>query len=362
MRDVQLFTDKETGADMIGTEFLYGFGLGNQLFWYVTARAAALDHGCDFGICNPEALANNMHSKSGMYFMDIDLGKTIPEEDKKKYRIFEDHDVRLYLGNSRHDMTHGAYISGVDPEFTDIQDNTLLYGNLQAEAYFDKYKEQIKEWLRVKPEYDSHEYTKDNLCIIHLRCGDYSNSPELWLDRKYWVNGIHQMRKIRSDMEFLAVTDDVEAAHKILPEIKAIRNDIGKDYATIKNARYLLLSNSSFAVFPAMTSDTLQYAIAPKYWARHNVSDGYWASEQNIYSFLHYMDRKGKIFTPEECRTELELYKSKSSVYQKRNQRPGKVRSFFQKIRAKYLYSIYMGRKIWRSLERRTGLIKVFHV
>ena len=100
-------------------------------------------------------------------------------------------------------------------------------------------------------------------------------------------------------MEFLAVTDDVEAAHKILPEIKAIRNDIGKDYATIKNARYLLLSNSSFAVFPAMTSDTLQYAIAPKYWARHNVSDGYWASEQNIYSFLHYMDRKGKIFTPE---------------------------------------------------------------
>ena len=163
-------------------------------------------------------------------------------------------------------------------------------------------------------------------------------------------------------MEFLAVTDDVEAAHKILPEVKAVRNDIGKDYVTIKNARYLLLSNSSFAVFPAMTSDELQYAIAPKYWARHNVSDGFWASEQNIYSCFHYMDRKGKLFSPEECRQELERYKKTSSTYKRLNQKPGKVRSTCQKIRASYLYAVYMGRKIWRSLERRTGLIKVFHV
>ena len=61
---------------MIGTEFLYGFGLGNQLFWYVAARALAKEKGYEFGICNPKALANNMHSNSGMYFMDIDLGNT----------------------------------------------------------------------------------------------------------------------------------------------------------------------------------------------------------------------------------------------------------------------------------------------
>ena len=347
---------------MIGTEFLHGFGLGNQLFWYVAARAVAEEKGYEFGICNPKALANNMHSDTGMYFMDIDLGKEIPEEDKDKYTIFEDNDNRLYLGNSWHDMNHGAYVSGIDPKFKDIQDNTLMYGNLQAEAYFEKYRDKLKDWLKIKPEYDSHEYTKDNLCIIHLRCGDYSNSPELWLDRSYWVHGIKQMRKVRPDMEFLAVTDDVEAAYKILPEVKAVRNDIGKDYVTIKNARYLLLSNSSFAVFPALTSDELKFAIAPKYWARHNVSDGYWASEQNIYSCFNYMDKKGRLFTPEQCRQELEEYKKKSSTYALLNKKPGKVREICQKIRARYLYTTYMGRKIWRSLERRTGLIKVFHV
>ena len=347
---------------MIGTEFLYGFGLGNQLFWYVAARAAALDKGCEFGICNPKALANNMHSDTGMYFMDIDLGKEIPEEDKKKYTIFEDHDNRLYLGNSKHDMTHGAYVSGIDPKFFEVQDNTLLYGNLQAEKYFEKYKDQLKDWLKVKPEYESDEYTRDNLCIIHLRCGDYSNSPELWLDRKYWVNGVKNMRKIRPDMEFLIVTDDVKDAHKILPEFKAVRNDIGKDYVTIKNAKYLLLSNSSFAVLPAFTSDVLEYAIAPKYWARHNVSDGYWASEQNIYSIFHYMDKKGRVFTPEECRKELENYKKRSSVYRRLNKRPGGFIHLCQVIRAKLLYWWYMFKKIVRSLERRTGLIKILHI
>jgi hypothetical protein len=122
------------------------------------------------------------------------------------------------------------------------------------------------------------------------------------------------------------------------------------------------LSNSSFAVFPAFTSDELFYAIAPKYWARHNVSDGYWASEQNIYSCFNYMDKKGRMFTPEECRKELEEYKKKSSTYKRLNRKPSALLSFGQKIRERYLYGLYMGRKIFRSLERRTGLIKVFHV
>jgi len=347
---------------MIGTEFLHGFGLGNQLFWYVVARAVAEEKGYEFGICNPGALANNMHSDTGMYFMDMDLGKEISEEDKKNFKVFEDNDHRLYLGNSKHDMTHGAYVSGVDPKFKDIEDGTLLYGNLQAEAYFEKYKDKLKDWLKVKPEYDSKEFTRDNLCIIHLRCGDYSNSPELWLDRKYWVNGIKAMRRIRPDMEFLAVTDDVSAAYKILPEVKAVRNDIGKDYVTIKNARYLLLSNSSFAVFPAFTSDELKYAIAPKYWARHNVSDGYWASEQNIYSCFNYMDKRGRIFTPEECKKELEEYKKHSRKYRNLDKKPEGVLKTLQAIRVKLLYSSYMLKKIFRSLERRTGLIKIFHV
>ena len=161
------------------------------------------------------------------------------------------------------------------------------------------------------------------------------------------------MKRIRPDMEFMIVTDDVETAGKILPGIEAHHFDIGKDYVTLKNAHYLLLSNSSFACLPAHTSDTLKFAIAPKYWARHNVSDGYWASEQNIYSLFHYMDRKGRLFTAEDCRKELESYKKRSAKYARRNQKPGKIRYFFQNIRRRLLYGWFYFKKIWRAVVRR---------
>ncbi|MBQ9512381.1 MAG: glycosyl transferase [Lachnospiraceae bacterium] len=341
---------------MIGTEFLKGQGLGNQLFVYVTARAIALERGCVFGTAGREHFANNIHSNKGMYFMDVDLGEEITPEMAKTMRRFDDDDTRLYLGNSRHDMTHGAYISGANPDIHKVADNTLLYGNLQDESYFAKYKEEIKQWLHVKEDFDSYEYTRDNLCIINMRGGEYTSQPELYLDRRYFLHAIANMKKIRPDMEFMIVTEDEEAAKKVLPEYECHHFDMGKDYVTVKNARYLILSNSSFAILPVITSETLQYAIAPKYWARHNVSDGYWASEQNIYSFLHYQDRAGRIVSPEECRQELEAYKKSSPVYARRGIRPGKARLAAQKIRAKYLYGVFYCRKIVRSLQRRAGV------
>lgn len=340
---------------MIGTEFLKGQGLGNQLFCYVTARAIALENGYEFGTAGQEIFAVNMHSGRGMYFMDVDLGHAITREEKKSFGIYRDDDTRLFVGNSRHDMQHGCYISGKDEGIHRVKDNTLIYGNMQDESYFIRYLDQVKQWLTVKPEYDSYEYSRENLCIINMRGGEYTGSPELFIDKKYWIHGMREMKKIRPDMEFMIVTDDVEAAGKMLPGIEAHHFDIGKDYVTLKNAHYLLLSNSSFALFPAHTSETLKFAIAPKYWARHNVSDGYWASEQNIYSLFHYMDRKGRLFSADECRRELEEYKKKSRKYAGRNQRPGPAGHAFQTAQSRLVYGWFYLKKIRRALIRRLG-------
>lgn len=338
---------------MIGTEFISGQGLGNQLFCYVTARAVALENGYEFGTAGQERFAVNIHSDRGMYFMDVDLGQVIPEEDKKKFKIYHDAEDRLYLGNSRHDLTHGCYVSGADPGIHRVEDNTLIYGNMQDESYFIKYLPQVREWLKVKPEYDSYEYSRENLCVINMRGGEYTGSPELLISRRYWLNGIKEMKKIRPDMEFVIVTDDVKTAGKLLPGIEAHHFDIAKDYVTIKNACYLLLSNSSFACLPAYTSEKLRYAIAPKYWARHNVSDGYWASEQNIYSLFHYMDRKGRLFTAEECREELRRYKETSRKYRKKNVRPAGIALMAGKLHAQYIYRKAYLCKIGRGVLRR---------
>ena len=142
---------------MIGTEFLDGQGLGNQLFCYVTARAIAEENGYEFGTAGQECFAVNIHSNRGMYFMDVDLGYAIFQEEKKNFKVYEDAETRLYIGNSRHDMEHGCYIAGADEKIHQVEDNTLIYGNMQDESYFIKYLDRIKEWLKVKPEYDSKE-------------------------------------------------------------------------------------------------------------------------------------------------------------------------------------------------------------
>lgn len=336
---------------VIATELLKGQGLGNQLFCYVTVRCLALGKGYGFSILNRGILTSTLCGGREMCFMEPDCGLDLPREAFAT--IYHEKDERLYIGNSSHDIHHGCYVAGADGQLFEIQGSALIYGNMQAEAYFGNYKEEIRKWLKVKPEYDCMEYSKENLCIINIRGGEYSSNPELFLRRKYWLDAMDAMRRKRRDMEFLTITDDVGAARRVLPEIPAYHFALSKDYSIIKNARYLILSNSTFAFFPAYTSETVEYIIAPKYWARHNVSDGYWASEQNIYSDFHYMDRNGRLFTADECRRELAQYQLRS----RKRQRVGKKLSGAGLLAAnvrsrRILYQDWFVRAL-RSLQRR---------
>ena len=106
-----------------------------------------------------------------------------------------------------------------------------------------------QKWLKVKPEYDCYEFSQDDLCILHLRCTDYMDCPELFIKKSYWKKGMKNMRKINPKMRFMIITNDVKEANKILPGIPAYNFDLAKDYSIIKNAKYLLLSNSSLIIF-----------------------------------------------------------------------------------------------------------------
>jgi hypothetical protein len=154
-------------------------------------------------------------------------------------------------------------------------------------------------------------------------------------------------------MEFMIITNDVKEAEKLLPQIPAYNFDLAKDYAILKNARYLLLSNSSFGYFPALCSETVKHIIAPKYWARHNVSNGYWASEQNIYSGFHYMDRQGQIFTALQCKQELAEYKTKSPLYRRLNQRPRGMALLTKRVKARFAHDRYNMQRLYRGVCRR---------
>ncbi|HAH30732.1 MAG TPA: glycosyl transferase [Elusimicrobia bacterium] len=312
---------------MLTTELYNGQGLGNQLWSYVVTRALALDRGLDFGIMRREKF-------KGGDFMGLDFGKRVeggsgPEGGPPS--SLPRGIINYYVEKDIWHPEHHCDIRDYDPGLPAVPDNTKIEGLFQSEKYIAHRKNEIREWLRVKPAFDCRDFSAENICILNVRGGEYKGNPDLILPRKYWTDAVANMLLVNSRLKFVVITDDVKYAGNLLPEYKAFHFDIGKDYCIVKNARYLILANSSFSFFPAWTSEAVKYVIAPKYWARHNVSDGFWACAFNLYRDWLWQDRDGKLFTFEECESEYADYKVENGLEKFGDKPPSPRRSLLEK-------------------------------
>lgn len=329
---------------MIATEFYDGQGFGNQLWCYVVTRVIALDKGYGFGISSPEKFL-------GKDFMNIDFGKKVEGikhhyEEKKIIHPINGSDIRIH-----------------DEGLVNVGDNTKIDGYMQDEQYIIHRKDEIKKWLKVKEEYECYEYSSDDICVINFRGTGYVQEKDFFLYPKYWKDAVANMRKINPKFRFVVVTEDVKNAKKFFPDFEVHHWNIAKDYVVIKNAHYLILSNSSFAQFPFWTSDKIKYAIAPKYWARHNISDGYWSLGYNIMTGLMYQDRKGNLQDYDSCLKELNEYRKKpikkTSVFNIVRKDVGVFESARRIIYAKsFKMAVKIKNKIW-SMKRTKRLAKM---
>ncbi len=96
----------------IGTRIYKGQGMGNRLFAYVSTRALAKRLNYDFVILDSEILENGLKDSNGVPFMNMNFGRV--EADMSGAKVYGEKNDRLYLGNSGHDMTYGADVSGTD--------------------------------------------------------------------------------------------------------------------------------------------------------------------------------------------------------------------------------------------------------
>ena len=263
---------------MIAGIFHKGSGLGNQLFRYVFVRCLAKDRGFEFGMQNPENF-------KGASFLNVDMGVPI---GRLIYTYIE---PRVNHKDSLTDIRTYDF-KGIDA----IKDDTLIDGEFQGENYFKHQKNEIREWLKVET-----KKLAENLCIINFRGREYVGNQELFLTKKYWSEAVLNMRKINPDMKFSVVTDDIKNAKKFFPDFE-ISHNLKEDYSAIQSAYYLILSNSSFAILPAWLNTNVRLIIAPKYWARHNISNGYWSCGYNIMDGWMYQDRLGNLHDSDSCK------------------------------------------------------------
>ncbi len=202
----------------------------------------------------------------------------------------------------------GADLRTLDEQLVSIPDDTKIDGYMQDVRYIETYKNKIKEWLKVRQEKESYEFSDDSTCVINFRGGTYVYDRDFFLPENYWKDAVTNMLKINKDLRFIVITDDVSTAKKFFPDYDVFHFSISRDYVTIKNAKYLILSNSSFAFFPAWLNENLKLCIAPKYWGRYNTSDGFWSLGYNIVDGWRYQDKDGNLEDGKACRGEFELY------------------------------------------------------
>jgi hypothetical protein len=290
---------------MIVTEIYNGQGLGNQLWCYVVTRVIAKDRGYDYGIMHPEKL-------KCVDFLNLDIGMPVVggsgPEGGPPTSLPEG--IAHYYAERK--ITHpetGADIRTYDERLVHVADNTKIDGYMQDEQYIIHRKDEIRQWLKINPDAECHEYSDENICIINFRGGEYVKVKEVFLPRTYWNNAVSKMKQINPAMRFVVVTDDVSTAKKFFPDFEVRHKSIAEDYCSIANAHYLILSNSSFAWFPAWLNTNAKLIIAPKYWAHHNISDGYWSTGGAITSGWTYLGREGRFSDYETCTAEFEEYK-----------------------------------------------------
>jgi hypothetical protein len=290
--------------------------LGNHMWQYAVCRTIAEKLGYEWGI-NPNPSHDYFNGQSQMTFMNVDFGKQVEgiiHEYHEKWKTIKHVD--------------DVNVTTLNESLYHIEDNTILLGDngakggiYQSENYIIDRKEDIKKWFEIKSEYKNNYYKilsdmgvtlDDNLCVINFRGGEYRNIPNVLLRREYWKDAINHMLDINKNMKFLLITDDIQCANNFMPfPIQAIHVDVGFDFYVVNQAKWLIISNSTFGWWAAWLNEKAKKIIAPKYWARHNVSNGYWSTGDAYTRCFTYMDRDGNLFDYETCKNEAIEYNKK---------------------------------------------------
>ena len=290
---------------------------GNHMWQYTVCRVIAEELGYEWGI-NSTPTHDYHNGANQMDFMDVNFGKPIVgitqnyHEPWKFYQHVDRVNIRMF-----------------DNSLYEIDDNTRLIGHdgaeggiYQSEDYIIDRKDDIRKWFKINED-KKNDFEKaltdlgitldDNLCVINFRGGEYRGIPNVIVRKKYWADAINKMLEYNPNMKFLLITDDVPCAKSFMPfDIPAHHISIGFDYYVVNQAKWLIISNSSFGWWPAWLNENANKIIAPKYWARHNVSDGYWATGDSYTKGFTYMDRDGMLYHYNVCKQDaLEYYKIK---------------------------------------------------
>lgn len=213
--------------------------MGNNMFQYAVVRTVAEMRGYDFALKEDGGWTWGWNK-----LFNIDRGVKCGE-----------------IRNIFYDTNQQEF----NPDIFNVEDFTLLHGFFQSEKYFDH--EKVRTWFKPIVKIP---LVPDDICFIHFRGGDYNEFP--WslyqLPISYYAEAKEKVLEQNSNVRFIIVTDDEKEAHERFPNDEVISRSMEVDFTTMTQAKYLIISNSTFSWWAAWLSNA--YVIAPKGWLLYN--------------------------------------------------------------------------------------------
>ncbi len=254
----------------IGIEFKEGQGLGNQLWNYSAGVGISKYLGLDFHILNMDQFKGN--DFLSLYNSSPECSIAFANEFNEKIYI----DTELKYKSSSFD----SRIFNIN-----IKENVIIRGLFQDERYLTPIINCLPDLIKFNPKY----VDLDNVCILNIRGGEFKKHLNFMLKKSYWDNAISHMKETYDINNFIIVTDDFKYSKLLFPKLDIISNSIYECYNYIYQAKYIVVSNSSFSYFPIKTGNNKNIIIAPAFWARPYNKYERWCSIANYYKNWKYM-------------------------------------------------------------------------
>lgn len=251
-------------------------GLGNQLFEYAFAYAAASKLRANFLLDN---------SKSFIVPKFFRTSKVDVLVNKIPYLR------RLYRKRVQK-LRNNNYIDCSDcwqPFPTDLLNGAYYDGYFQSIECFARYQGKIRQLYRIRSRYKrefnekyGELFRSNKTLVVHIRRGDYLThgvgknlgADDLSLPVGYYNNALKKIKDI-ARYKILVVGEDVEWAKTQLAELphaRFVSDSIMVDFQIIMNADVVIGSNSTFAWWAAyLNNKPNKRIIMPKYFLGFHV-------------------------------------------------------------------------------------------
>ena len=266
-------------------------GLGNQMFQYAAGRARSLKLGVPLKLDTRDFSEYKLHQGFELNRLfnchaeiatEIDLAKTLGWQRLKLAQ-------RLLRKPQLKNLRYKSYI--VEPQFhywngiDELKDNIYLDGYWQSEQYFHEYADKIRTEFTFKLPFSlkNNEISKHiaqvNAVSLHVRRGDYANSPKTTA-----THGLCSLDYYRAAIDYVSAHVNQPCFYIFSDDIAWVKSNLVLDKTTVfvshnkdsesyndmrlmSLCKHNIIANSSFSWWGAwLNQNSKKIVIAPKQW------------------------------------------------------------------------------------------------